>query len=245
MNGAALLIRLYPAAWRARYGEEFAALLEERPVGPFDVADIFLGALDARLRFRGLGGEVSHRSLPMTLRIGGAAAIAGSALLGGAALMAMGFVEDVGELVTPSLFVLGLLLLLVALAGLSAFQARAHPVLSWVAFIVPALGTVASVIGMAGMGLIGDASWGIWFFGTLTALAGSALFAIVTWRTAALSRGAALLLGCGSLLPFAGIAGPNWDILPLASIALFLLGWFLLGIHAIRLDRPVSLPRPA
>ena len=34
------LVRLYPADWRARYGDEFEALLEERPLGPFDVADI-------------------------------------------------------------------------------------------------------------------------------------------------------------------------------------------------------------
>ena len=41
------LVRLYPASWRARYGEEFEALLEERPLGPFDVADVLLSAVDA------------------------------------------------------------------------------------------------------------------------------------------------------------------------------------------------------
>ena len=30
---ALLLIRLYPANWRARYGEEFKALLEESSAG--------------------------------------------------------------------------------------------------------------------------------------------------------------------------------------------------------------------
>ena len=45
-----LLIRCYPARWRDRYGDEFEAILDERPLGPFDVADILLGALDARLR---------------------------------------------------------------------------------------------------------------------------------------------------------------------------------------------------
>ena len=52
-----LLLRCYPARWRARYGEEFAELLAERPLGPFDVADVLLGALDARLHLRGLGAE--------------------------------------------------------------------------------------------------------------------------------------------------------------------------------------------
>lgn len=49
------LLRCYPRRWRARYGEEFAALLEERSLGPFDVIDVLLGALDAHLHLRGLG----------------------------------------------------------------------------------------------------------------------------------------------------------------------------------------------
>jgi hypothetical protein len=43
------LLRLYPRAWRARYGEEFAELLaSERPTPRF-VFDVLAGALDARL----------------------------------------------------------------------------------------------------------------------------------------------------------------------------------------------------
>ena len=56
----ALVLRLYPARWRARYGDEFAAVLEERPLGPFDVADVLLGALDAHLHLRGLGAASQH-----------------------------------------------------------------------------------------------------------------------------------------------------------------------------------------
>ena len=71
----ALLLRLYPARWRARYGDEFAAVLEERPLGPFDVADILLGALDAHLHLRGLGAASEHgKGFAMSLRIGGYAA---------------------------------------------------------------------------------------------------------------------------------------------------------------------------
>lgn len=33
-----LLVRLYPSAWRERYGVELEAVLEDRPPGPFDVA---------------------------------------------------------------------------------------------------------------------------------------------------------------------------------------------------------------
>jgi hypothetical protein len=42
-------LRLYPVAWRERYGEEFAALLEDQPLTPRVALDVLLGALDARL----------------------------------------------------------------------------------------------------------------------------------------------------------------------------------------------------
>jgi len=42
-------VRLYPTAWRARYGPEFEALLVERPPAARDRIDIVLGAVDARL----------------------------------------------------------------------------------------------------------------------------------------------------------------------------------------------------
>jgi hypothetical protein len=43
------VLRLYPSSWRARYGDEFAALLEEYPLTPFALLDIVVGALDAHL----------------------------------------------------------------------------------------------------------------------------------------------------------------------------------------------------
>jgi hypothetical protein len=43
------LIRLYPDAWRERYGEEFAALLEERPPTIRERFDIVGGAIDAHM----------------------------------------------------------------------------------------------------------------------------------------------------------------------------------------------------
>jgi hypothetical protein len=43
------LLRLYPRAWKARYGEEMAALLDDRPLGRRDRLDLFRGAVDAWL----------------------------------------------------------------------------------------------------------------------------------------------------------------------------------------------------
>ena len=74
-----ILVRCYPARWRERYGDEFLALLEERPLGPYDVADILLGALDARLRSHRAAGS-PERGVPMSLRLGGYAAILGAVL---------------------------------------------------------------------------------------------------------------------------------------------------------------------
>jgi hypothetical protein len=44
-----LAARLYPAAWRTRYGAEFAALLDATQPGGLDVWDVFRGALTMRM----------------------------------------------------------------------------------------------------------------------------------------------------------------------------------------------------
>ena len=216
-----LLIRLYPARWRARYGEEFEAILEERPLGPFDVADILLGALDARLRLRGQGAENQHgRGFSMSLRIGGFAT-------------------------APTILLLvGLVACLVAEAGLSAFQARTDPALTWTAFGLSAVGTLAVVVGFVGLKLAGDPYWGVWILGLLAVLVGSALFAIVTYRTATLSRWAAVLLGLGSVMPFIVLV-TNINNLLIVALSCLTVGWVALGFDAIRIDRPATERRPA
>ncbi|HEX8992328.1 MAG TPA: hypothetical protein VF784_11680 [Anaerolineales bacterium] len=45
------LVKLYPSAWRERYGDEFEMLLAECLRSPLDVVDLLLGALDAHLEF--------------------------------------------------------------------------------------------------------------------------------------------------------------------------------------------------
>jgi hypothetical protein len=42
-------LRLYPRAWRERYGEEFLDLVGDRPLSAWAVIDIVSGAIDARL----------------------------------------------------------------------------------------------------------------------------------------------------------------------------------------------------
>jgi len=246
------LIRLYPARWRARYGDEFAAILEERSLGPFDVADILLGAFDAQLRLRKVGTDIAHgRSFSMSLRIGGFAAIVGAAFWPVGFFITAGYRGDIGAIdpvAARLLLIAGSLALLVAFAGLSAFQARTHPGFAWAAFVIPAVGTIASIVGIVGFHLSSEDYFPVWILGTMTFFVGSTLFAIATYRTAALSRGAAMLLGVGSALTmiFAMSGGGNPSpALMVAALGGFGLGWFALGVQAIRLDRPATDLRPA
>ncbi|HUQ78600.1 MAG TPA: hypothetical protein VM427_06995 [Patescibacteria group bacterium] len=253
MNPQRALVRLYPASWRARYGEEFTALLEERPIGPFDVADIMLGALDARLRLRGQRGGTTTRGVSMSLRVGGFAAIIGAALWMIGMFLASGTTETTGDpMIGMGILLGGSAALLVALVGLSAFQARSHPRLAWAAFAVPALGTLASIAGIAATGLTGDDYWTLWFTGMITAFIGSGLFALATYSTAVLSRPAAAALGIGSLLPLIGILAQSVAFVPalevpviVAALLAFAGGWAALGVDAIRTDGLQRSPRPA
>src|SRR6187401_211602 len=184
---ASLLVRAYPARWRARYGDEFGLVLAERPLGPFDIADVLLGALDAHRHLRDLGAAASDgKGFAMTLRIGGYAAILGG-LMWFTALGANA-INDGGE---QGAFWIGLVLVvatiatLIALIGLSAFQARRFPALVWAAFIIPATGAVVALLGVVAMAVTGDSDqaivwdlsgWAISTLGLIALLAGSVLF---------------------------------------------------------------------
>ena len=249
-----LLLRCYPARWRARFGDEFATLLGERPISPFDVADVLLGALDAHLHFRDPATSVPGKGFAMTLRIGGYAAILGGLLW--STVLAGNAINDGDE---SGVFWIGLVLLaaiistLVALIGLSAFQARRFPLLIWTAFAVPAVGAILALIGVVAMVATGDSDreivagfsgWAISTIGVVALLLGSGLFALATWRARSLSRGAAALLGVGAILVLPGLTGLSGGIVPeaVAGIALlvtllaFPAGWAALGVSALRAD---------
>jgi hypothetical protein len=255
----ALLLRLYPARWRERFGDEFAAVLEERPLGPFDVADVLLGALDAHLHLRGLGAASQHgKGFAMSLRIGGYAAIVGS-LLFITGFLASSFDGSDDAWPMAGITLVGLLALLVAMAGLSAYQARRHSALVWAAFLVPAVGAVVASVGMVLIGLFPDedwaaplslSPWGLAMLGLVTLMAGTGLFAFASWRTVMLSRSGTALLGIAGLLIIPGMVGAlgEWPWEPFVSISLlatlftFAAGWLLTGVAAVRADRPAYAP---
>jgi len=244
-----LLLAVYPAGWRRRYGEEFRAVLESRPLGPFDVADVLLGALDARLlphRYATSAGP--HGGHHVMLRIGGLGAIAGGILsfVGIAAASTLAG-SDAPWIAIAALGTLGIL---AALIGLSAFQAYRNPRLAWAAFAIPGIGTVVSVTGMVGMTLAGDTDapyigswdpWSVWIVGFLTTLLGSILFAIATVRAAVLSRRAAQALAWSAVsviaLAIAGFDAGSSTIAGLvvaAALGAFSASWVALGASALR-----------
>jgi hypothetical protein len=245
-----LLLRIYPAAWRARYGDEFAAMLETRHLGPYDVADVVLGAIDAHLHLRGSrAASAQRRGIAMSVRIGGGAAIIGGVLL------LLGFAwaawdpadEDPGALLILPAFAA----LLVGLVGLSAFQARKHPALIWAAFAVPALGILVAVVGMIGMAANGDREvvagirgWDLFALGGLAMIVGSALFAIATFQTRVFPRSGSALLAFGSLAAIiagaASIAGGPAELLSAAAILGYSIGWMALGWSGVRIGQPAA-----
>jgi hypothetical protein len=251
------LISLYPARWRDRYGDEFRAILEERPLGPFDVADIILGALDAQLRLRGRRADHPQgRSLSVSLRIGGLAAIIGPAIIVLTMVASGGLGPDSSRASWDVVFVgqlVGLSALLVALTGLSAFQARSHPGLVWKSFGLTAIGAVAMLVaGSIDLAAPSTLDWTqtLFFAGTGAAALGSALFGIATRRISMLSHNGATLLVAGPILAAAGFVLSAWIwtlgyIFVKAATFTMLGGWVTLGIAALRVgDRRPSLDRP-
>ncbi len=254
-----ILVRCYPAAWRTRYGDEFMALLEERPLGPYDVADILIGALDARLRSHRAAGS-PERGLPMSLRLGGIAAIVGAVILAVSWIGTITGALPLDGRALVALIFIGLVALLVALTILSAFQARALPRLVWTAFAFAAFGAIAYTVGM--VALIGVNEGDVtedgqtfaaaaYALGGVAAIVGFALFGLATIRSGVLSRTGAVLLAVGPAMgAVAWVASFTiaWDfggLMMLGAIACFLAGWIVLGIAAIRLDQPMSEARPA
>jgi hypothetical protein len=245
-----LLLATYPAHWRRRYGEEFRAVLESRPLGPFDVADILLGALDARLRAPRFAGAPANAGGHLTmLRLGGFAAIAGGSLW--VAGFVGGSTTRDGSALWFALLGAGNVGILIALVGLSAFQGHRDPRLAWVAFLIPAVGVLSSLVGLVGLAtrpsdlpwLLGLAPWGMVFLGLLATIVGSILFGIATYRARVLSATAAKALA-GSATAVTILAGvSSMGVTPIEGMALILVAgsifafgasWAWLGISALR-----------
>ena len=243
-----LLLVLYPAQWRRRYGEEFRAVLESRPLGPFDVADALLGALDARFtRFRLLESGTARGGHNVVLRIGGFGAVLGG-IMWFAGIAGASWLDVPAGLPWVVVAMLGLGGLILAIIGLSAFQAHRAPVLAWTAFAIPAFGSVVALIGMFGivtrpseLAFIGPLNpWDVWFLGMLGTFLGSVLFAIATLRAGVLSRPAAITLAISAavvILVSLGFTGGVNNTAASSVVAMAMAAfsgcWVWLGLSAL------------
>ena len=131
--------------------------------------------------------------------------------------------------------------LLVALAGLSAFQARAHPASHGRPSRSPRSARSRSSSGPWRSRFSVTTTGWCAIARVLASFVGSLLFAIATYRTAVLSRPAALLLGVARSWRCRGAAAAGLHArLHRRGLACFTLGWLALGVQAIRLDRPAT-----
>jgi hypothetical protein len=236
------LVRLYPIAWRARYGEELETLLEERPPGLYDVVDVFLGALDAHLRLRGNAGASAARTrLPISVRLAGlVAAIGGVFWVAFFVIAAASYASaaDFGSAWIPVALIAGFALL-AGLAGLAAFAFRGQSRVTWIALLVPAIGIGLVLLGItAALGSDGGAAGEgspaarVLYGGLSLTLVGSIAFAATTIFTGSFSRLAAGAIAVGVLLALPalfGVLAAAWLVI---GGAVFGLGWVGLGIEA-------------
>ena len=182
-------------------------------------------------------------------RIGAIAAIAGGALWILTLAVAVREVpEDPATLeVTMVLVGLTLSLFVVALAALSAVQARSHRLLVWASFLLPAAGAVLLVGGTVAQLAVGDrplvgwlTPYAFWIFGSTMALVGCVLFGIVSAAAGGLTRSSAVLLSVGAVVQLITLVATDHardEWLMLVGAVTFGLGWILVGVGAARAER--------
>jgi hypothetical protein len=213
------MLRLYPAAWRRRYGAEFEALLAERPPSLGDRVDIVRGAMDARLRPQLPGeGRVRDRGGYLAL-LGLGAFVAALVVAANGPLRHDEFGTYREGVAALPIFALALVLLLVALypvvRALPAGVARslgsiglvAGPIWSIMPWVMPVglvflVGLVAVADGARRAGL-----WSAWpLVGLLIAVAAPAvLFAATSFLPWYFLRQLSQELGPIFLLSLSGI----------------------------------------
>ncbi len=252
------LLRLYPATWRSRYGDEMSALLDARAIDARLVVDVVMGALDAHRHPREVG-LLPQGGIPMSSPQVGRVAILGgllwslaylgaflSAIVAQASLRGMSRAEGAAFLVPLALAAVAIAASQwrVALSG-----AQASPVVL-AAAAVTGVGTVvmalALLLGLVlpGRPLVGEGGPLVepWSAGTLLLLIGSALFAgglltrdsasrpiAVTLIVAALAGASLILLSPADL-----VTSMRYSLAVAACGSLFGVAWMLVGVRLLR-----------
>lgn len=171
-------LRLYPREWRARYEEEFLALIEQNRLSPMDVADIALGALDAHLRPQMTAAQAQSERRPFVNRAlftkwSGMAGMVGSVLvlLGFVGLSIFSdneypYTYDALDTSANLLFLAGITMTLVFALGFATAYGRQVGVVGQVGLLVVLLGLLSMDFGAIGhmVEMTGKSEGGWWDF---------------------------------------------------------------------------------
>jgi hypothetical protein len=249
------LVRLYPAAFRTRFGDEMVMLLGDQlrdaraSGGISGPARTWLATVGDLVETVPAEHAARHRAVARSMAIAPSASSRLLGLLGmaGGLILAAAFVP--GFPWTGDLFNLRLVLFNVgALAVIAAVTRRQAPVAPRLALAAAAPGIVANVwylvllVGLLprpgdpGPGDFGNMAW---FWSAIALWLSAAWFGAVTAYLAVISRWGAITLAVGSFLACLGIdrlglvSGPFGDIvqsLAQAGILMVGIGWTWLGI---------------
>jgi hypothetical protein len=225
------LIRLYPAAWRERYGEEFVALLQSRPPTTRDRLDIVRGAIDARIHPQRL------QELPPRVASGVDRLLALAAVIGGALLTAWagiivvasprwGTGEQLDDGLIAASYLAGFFGSLIAMAVLVGIAQRYADELGGAGIAGALLAAAAFLL------ILGQASaLGALVLPLGTLLLGSGLVRVIPWPIVVLLVGATVAMTAAMF----GFAGSNGQEVVWLSLGLaFGPSWVLLGIFLRR-----------
>ena len=258
------LVRLYPADWRARFGEEFLDLLESRPLTLRAVADVLRGALDAHLDPQLVGDPLLNPRLPTSTRLLGVAAMGGGGYVILGILLSMGVSFSTANAVTVGggatfaevawtepfgSFRLAMFapLALGGMIGVHRRHAARAPALSWSA-LVPAI----IFAGLASPNILPDGNGLMTFH---TGQAGFILnagfwvsavgFGVVAAVIGVAPRLGTLSMAVGAPMAMIGMFGPTefWFLVAQAGVVIFGFGLIWLGIDLVlRREEPSQSP---
>jgi hypothetical protein len=144
------LLRLYPRAWRERYGDEFVELIREKPPTSLDTFDVVRGALDAWLHPQTVGQTPSPApGGARTARLARAGAIAGGGLwiAAGLAMNSLPIDPDLGyKNADIALLVIVAAMVVTALAALATAGLPAASRYAGIAAVAILLGAVLTAM---------------------------------------------------------------------------------------------------
>ena len=212
------LLRLYPAAWRERYAEEFLTVLEETPTTWRNHLDILRGAVDAHLHPEWTTPGRWPMNQRRIFRVASIGAILSAILMIVGIIHSHYFPEDATEfslLVAP-------LALLPTIIALHTLYREERPRLSWITavFGLVSLGSFLLVVGAGALLSLFSAhppsppAWVTWLFISLFALVGvwQIMADILGWRTGKLPSGLTGIMatsGFSWFIIFLGIWGSD------------------------------------